>query len=611
MKDSFNSVLMPLNTSSKLSGASNSAAKFATGAIELLQVTTSSNDGESASRLNLAVNSDHARFNEMFQGQLQAPAVQQLAESGQQQLSEGVAAQELSELALAVKNELRSSDSEEQSKLLKLVDELATLAATEMAQSSEIVTNQEGEAATAIQAEIIELESSELASAVDTGSIEQPDDLVNKLEQLIRPLADSEQLATELAAIKQAVQEQANSSEQLLEQEIERRIEQPIVQLISQHSAGDYAIDIKAVIDHDSQDAESAITKEIEALIAQLPPSEQQQLLATMKAAEAQKLAEITPAPATDNLNLLRRVSATPIASVASNANSAIAPDAVVDEGQISAGPSLSGLPSAALVSNQVNVDRQSVSPNNHSTKLDKADKEKPGTGAIDADKGSASVKDIANAIESTTKSSKADGLSQLLKHTDLGNGKTAVSGIGASVDSEFLTTQASGVDKNLDARGVAKEAINQATKAQQEALLAKLPLAQDTPAAKMLKERLTLMATANIQQAVIQLDPEELGGMNIRLQLQHDQMSVQFQVQNAQAKELLENAMVKLREMLDQQGIVLKDSDVKHNKQGGQQQLAQQSQQSERPDEELPTDQEAIVLTLHKQSSDGIDYYA
>ena len=118
-------------------------------------------------------------------------------------------------------------------------------------------------------------------------------------------------------------------------------------------------------------------------------------------------------------------------------------------------------------------------------------------------------------------------------------------------------------------------------------------------------------MVTGNIQQAVIQLDPEELGGMSIRLQIQNDQMSVQFQVQNAQAKEMLENAMVKLREMLDQQGIVLKDSDVSQQNKHGQQELSDQHEQPAATDDEFESDQAAVVLTLHKQSSDGIDYYA
>ena len=143
--------------------------------------------------------------------------------------------------------------------------------------------------------------------------------------------------------------------------------------------------------------------------------------------------------------------------------------------------------------------------------------------------------------------------------------------------------------------------------------LTTKLPLHHETSAAKALKERVSLMVNGGIQHAIIQLDPEELGGMSIRLQLQNDQMNVQFQVQNSQAKEMLENEMSKLKEMLEQQGIVLQDSDVSQQNKGSEQQLTEQ-QQGERlngSDDEFESDQSVVTLNLNKHSTDGIDYYA
>ncbi|NRA60070.1 MAG: flagellar hook-length control protein FliK [Psychrobium sp.] len=140
------------------------------------------------------------------------------------------------------------------------------------------------------------------------------------------------------------------------------------------------------------------------------------------------------------------------------------------------------------------------------------------------------------------------------------------------------------------------------------EQLAQKLPL-NEQAAAKHLKERVSLLINAGQGQAVIQLDPEELGGLSIRIQMQNDQVNVQFLVQNAGAKELLEQAMPKLKELLDQQGIALNQSDVQQEE---QQQNSQENQSSFAGDnDEFETDQAPITLTLHKQSTNGIDYYA
>ena len=140
------------------------------------------------------------------------------------------------------------------------------------------------------------------------------------------------------------------------------------------------------------------------------------------------------------------------------------------------------------------------------------------------------------------------------------------------------------------------------------EQLAQKLPL-NEQAAAKHLKERVSLLINAGQGQAVIQLDPEELGGLSIRIQMQNDQVNVQFLVQNAGAKELLEQAMPKLKELLDEQGIALNQSDVQQEE---QQQNSQDNPSSFAGDnDEFETDQTPITLTLHKQSTNGIDYYA
>ncbi len=87
--------------------------------------------------------------------------------------------------------------------------------------------------------------------------------------------------------------------------------------------------------------------------------------------------------------------------------------------------------------------------------------------------------------------------------------------------------------------------------------------------------ERINWMVNGQMQRAEIRLDPPELGSLDIRLNIAKDnQASVMFYVNNATAKEAIESAIPRLREMLAQQGLDLANVDVS-------QQSFQQQQQS------------------------------
>lgn len=86
----------------------------------------------------------------------------------------------------------------------------------------------------------------------------------------------------------------------------------------------------------------------------------------------------------------------------------------------------------------------------------------------------------------------------------------------------------------------------------------------QQSEASQKLQERINIMLSKNIQRADIRIDPPELGQLQVRINMNSDQATVQFQVQTPQAREAIENAMPRLREMLEQQGVALADTDVK-----------------------------------------------
>jgi flagellar hook-length control protein FliK len=75
--------------------------------------------------------------------------------------------------------------------------------------------------------------------------------------------------------------------------------------------------------------------------------------------------------------------------------------------------------------------------------------------------------------------------------------------------------------------------------------------------------ERVVWMTNANIQEAEIQLNPRELGPIGIKVTVQNDQTNVSFVAQHATTREALEAALPRLREMLNENGLQLGQSDV------------------------------------------------
>ncbi|WP_417614589.1 flagellar hook-length control protein FliK [Oceanisphaera sp.] len=93
---------------------------------------------------------------------------------------------------------------------------------------------------------------------------------------------------------------------------------------------------------------------------------------------------------------------------------------------------------------------------------------------------------------------------------------------------------------------------------------------------AKQLAQQAQVVVNQNLQEADIRLNPSELGGLKIQIKMERGEVQVQFVASNPQARELIEQAMPRLREMLNQQGMNLGQG------QGQGQQGQQQGQQQE-----------------------------
>jgi len=89
------------------------------------------------------------------------------------------------------------------------------------------------------------------------------------------------------------------------------------------------------------------------------------------------------------------------------------------------------------------------------------------------------------------------------------------------------------------------------------------------------LGERIQWMVGQGLQRANIKLNPANLGPMEVRIQIQNDQASVQFTSAHGVVRDALEAAMPRLRDMFDNSGVELTDVDVAGQSFAEQQQAA------------------------------------
>ncbi|SMY31835.1 flagellar hook-length control protein FliK [Photobacterium andalusiense] len=143
--------------------------------------------------------------------------------------------------------------------------------------------------------------------------------------------------------------------------------------------------------------------------------------------------------------------------------------------------------------------------------------------------------------------------------------------------------------------------------------------------AGEQVHERINIMMAKNLKHVDIRLDPPELGKIQIKLNITQDQASVQFTVNNPQTRDMVEQAMPRLREMLQQQGLQLAQSSVQQetpqqfsgqqnnhaaNSQSGQQSSSMiiATEGQSQPEVDQPQLHSQLLVTDNK---DHVDYYA
>lgn len=132
-----------------------------------------------------------------------------------------------------------------------------------------------------------------------------------------------------------------------------------------------------------------------------------------------------------------------------------------------------------------------------------------------------------------------------------------------------------------------------------------------NTQGQQQLAERVRWMVGNNLQQADIRLDPPDLGTMQIKVSMHGDSASVSFVVQSQQARDMLDHAVPRLRELLGEKGIELGESQVRQqNQSSGEQSEQQGNGQFADTEQETSEDGQLHEQVIKNGSLGGIDYF-
>lgn len=126
------------------------------------------------------------------------------------------------------------------------------------------------------------------------------------------------------------------------------------------------------------------------------------------------------------------------------------------------------------------------------------------------------------------------------------------------------------------------------------------------------LGSKVVWMVGQKIQTAQIQVTPRELGPIEIRISVQQDQATVNFTAQNGQAREAIESALPRLREMFDQSGLQLAHTDVSDQQTARHDEQATNASGQDGERRLADAAEEAQLAVSASTSINGlVDYYA
>ncbi|MEM9102088.1 MAG: flagellar hook-length control protein FliK [Pseudomonadota bacterium] len=120
-------------------------------------------------------------------------------------------------------------------------------------------------------------------------------------------------------------------------------------------------------------------------------------------------------------------------------------------------------------------------------------------------------------------------------------------------------------------------------------------------------------LLTQQIKEAKIEVDPPELGPIQIKLAINQQDVNVQFQTQSGATKDHIENALPKLKEMLEESGYNLLESHVNQEQSGNRSGNSATSEEtlSFKSDELQDSELEEVINQELSLDRKGVDFFA
>jgi len=128
--------------------------------------------------------------------------------------------------------------------------------------------------------------------------------------------------------------------------------------------------------------------------------------------------------------------------------------------------------------------------------------------------------------------------------------------------------------------------------------ILAMQPSMQTEAWGKVLSSRVVWMAREGVQQAELRLNPANLGPVEVKLHMSNDQANVTFLAQNAATRDALEQALPKLRESFQENGMDLANanvSDQETEQNDDEEKSGNSSTVTKMADDDLETEEDSI----------------
>ncbi len=122
--------------------------------------------------------------------------------------------------------------------------------------------------------------------------------------------------------------------------------------------------------------------------------------------------------------------------------------------------------------------------------------------------------------------------------------------------------------------------------------------------------DRVRWMSNVKLSSAELKLHPAELGAMEIKIITEENQTKVSFITSNAAAKELIESAMPRLRELLNNSGLQLEQSDVSQKDLSDKQSGQEQRRSGDIANRDFGVLAEDQSLPIRRISSSQVDHY-